>query len=150
MLERGPAMSNWMTVPDHDRAGFEVPEPVAAELRSRGYVKASTSEAPAPTATFLALTVRHHGRSSVVFLVQVPGVIRALAQALVTWFNGSTEDGRLDLVGQRPGGQGGSFRSDSAPSVEGVARFLREDIWGNDAPPDERGSDSSDRLRVVR
>jgi hypothetical protein len=58
--------------------------PVAAELRARSYVRAESSSAVAARkATFLALTVRHRGVSSVVFLVQVPGVIRALAQALV-------------------------------------------------------------------
>jgi hypothetical protein len=143
-----PAMRDWMTAPDHDQAGFEVPELVAAELRSRGYVKAASSKAPGYKATFLALTVRHHGRSSVVFLVQVPGVIRALAQALVTWFNGSAVDERLELVARRPADSGGRFRSDSAPSVDGVASFLREGIWADDAPPGEPASDSMESVRI--
>ncbi len=82
------------------------------------------------------------------FLVQAPGVVRALAKALVAWFNGSALDERLELVAHLPSGSG-SFRSDSAPSVNGVASFLRDAIWGGDAPPDRSAGDSSDRVRVV-
>ena len=132
---------------DREQDGFELPEPVAAALRAKGYVRASSSEVPG-NATFLALTVRHHGESSVVFLVQAPGVVRALAKALVAWFNGSALDERLELIAHRASGSG-SYRSDSAPTVNGVASFLRDGIWGGAAPPDRAAGDSSDRVRVV-
>jgi hypothetical protein len=136
-----------MASADRDQDGFEVPSPVAAELRAGGYVRAeSSSEAAARKATFLVLTVRHRGVSSVVFLVQVPGVIRALAQALVIWFSGSALDDRLELVARQAGGDGGRFRSESDPGVDGVADFLRDGIWGGDAPPDE--SPPSERAGV--
>ncbi len=132
-----------------DQDGFKVPGPVAAELRARGYLRAEfSSEVAARKATFLALTVRHRGVSSVVFLVQVPGVMRALAQALVIWFSGSALDDRLELVARRAGGGGGRFRSDSDPSVDGVADFLRQGIWGGDAPPDD--SRAGDAAACVR
>jgi hypothetical protein len=133
---------------DREQDGFELPESVAATLRAKGYVRTSSPDVPAGAATFLALTVRHHGESSVVFLVQAPGVVRALAKALVAWYNGSAVDESLELVAHRPSGSG-SFRSDSAPSVNGVASFLRDAIWGGDAPPDRSAGDSSDRVRVV-
>ena len=137
-----------MTTADRAQDAFEIPDRVAAELRARGYVRAgSSSEDPAAKTTFLALTVRHHGVSSVVFLVQLPGVVRALAQALVTWFNGSAPDEMLELVAQRANGSG-TFRSDSAPSVDGVASFLREGIWGDDAPPDEAPGDLADCIQI--
>jgi len=137
---------------DRDQAGFEVPGPVAAELRARGYVRAeSTSQAAGAgrTATFLTLTVRHRGVPSVVFLVQVPGVMGALARALVTWFGGSAVDDRLELV-TRPAGGAGRFRSDSAPSADGVADFLRQGIWADDAPPDEPAPGDPARVRPDR
>lgn len=72
-----------MAAADHEQDGIEVPDSVAAELRARGCVRASSgSEAAARKTAFLALTVRHRGASSVVFLVQVPGVIRGLARVL--------------------------------------------------------------------
>lgn len=139
-------ITDWMSPAGRDRAGIEVPDPVAEDLRRRGYVQASSSgTGDARTATFVALTVRHRGGSSVVFLVQVPGVVRALALALVTWFNGSATDDRLELVAHRPDGVG-RFRSDSAPSVDRVVSFLRESIWGEDSPPD--GSPSGSAARV--
>jgi hypothetical protein len=142
------AIGDTMTTADRAQDGFEVPDPVAAELRARGYLRAgSSSEDPAGTMTFLALTVRHRGGSSVVFLVQLPGVARALAQALVTWFNGSALDEVLELVAQRAG-ESGAFRSDSAPSVDGVASFLREGIWGDDAPPDDVPGDLTECARI--
>lgn len=112
-------------------------------------MRVSSSDNPDRNATFLALTVRHHGVSSIIFLLQVPGVVRALAQALVAWFNGSALDERLEMVAHRASGSG-SFRSDSAPSVDGVASFLRDGIWAGHAPPDKPAGESSDRLRVVR
>jgi hypothetical protein len=131
---------------DHEHNGFEVPDIVAAELRAKGYVSRSSAEVSAHEVTFLALTVRHYGKSSVVFLLQLPGVIPALAQALVTWFDGSALDERLELVVRRGGGAG-SFRSDSAPSVDGVAAFLREGVWGHGGPPDGRAGDMADCVR---
>jgi hypothetical protein len=56
-----------------------------------------------------------------------PGVIRALAQAIVTWFNGPTVEDRLELVAPGAGGSG-RYRADSAPSIEGVVGFLREGV----------------------
>jgi hypothetical protein len=132
-----------------DQDGFELPESVAECLRASGYVRASSSEIPAAGATVLALTVRHHGRSSVVFLVHAPGVVRALAKALVAWFNECATHQRLELVARRASGAG-SYRADSAPSVDGVASFLRDGIWGDNAPPDTPAGDSSPCLRVVR
>ena len=124
-----------MTTSDREQDGLELPDAVVAELRFRGYVRAESSSAAERKGTFVALTVRP--RSVVGRLPRPdPGVIRALAAAIVGWFNGSFADERLELIAHRLGGPG-SFRSDSAPNVEAVATFLRAGVCGDDAPPDE-------------
>jgi hypothetical protein len=101
----------------------------------QGYVRAESTSAAERKGTFVALTVRP---PSVVGRLPRPdpGVIRALAAAIVGWSNGSFADERLELIAHRLGGPG-SFRSDSAPNVEAVATFLRAGVCGDDAPPDE-------------
>src|ERR1700722_6438496 len=74
-----------------------------------------------------------------------------LASRLSAASDGSTWLSKASLIAHRLG-RPGSFRSDSAPTVEAVATFLRAGVWGDDAPPDEliasRGSPSSSLTRV--
>jgi hypothetical protein len=62
-----------------------------------------------------------------------PGVIRALAAAIVGWSNGSFADEGLELIAHRLGGPG-RFRSDSAATVEAVATFLSAWVSGVTMP----------------
>jgi hypothetical protein len=126
--------------PDIESRRFQVPAEIVGELQAAGYVRSATDllVRGGPDVGELVLTVYNTGASTIT-LFQAPGVIRALAQALVNWYHHEKRSYKFELTARGPNGHV-DLTSDN-PDFQTLADFLRTNIWGNAAPPDPDDSE---------
>lgn len=122
-----------------ENSRFLLPEAVAAQLTAEGYVR-SAEELGKADVGMIVLTV-YNTVSATVTLFQTPGVIRALAASLRGWFGREKDtrpDYQFEMTAKGPLGYI-DFKSDEAPSTEALMQFLKENVWGDAAPPEIEG-----------
>jgi hypothetical protein len=121
---------------DIESRRFQVPSEIVEELEAGGYIRSATDllvKGGVDVGT-LVLTVYNTGASTVTFF-QTPGVVRALALSLVNWYRREPRTYPFELTARGPNGHV-DFKSQVAPDVDVLAKFLRTNVWGADAPPD--------------
>jgi len=111
-----------------------VPVDAVDELQRAGYIRtASDMLVKGAGAGEIVLTV-FNCTASTITLLQSPGVIRALARALISWFrNAPTDPPRFELTARGPNGFV-EMSLDREPNEEALVAFLKENIWGTDSP----------------
>ncbi len=122
---------------------FLLPEEVAAQLVSEGYVR-SEEELCKADVGLIVLTV-YNTVSATVTLLQAPGVIRALAASLREWFRrekNAKPDYPFEMTARGPLGYI-DLKSDEAPTTEALVQFLKANVWGDAAPPEIEGHDAA-------
>lgn len=117
---------------DYDSCEFVVPPAVIEELRVGGFVRSVSKVTVKESADVVTtvLVVYNTAAASTITLSQAPGVIRALAQSLANWFRrGESASHKFELTVRGPRGYM-EFVSDQAPDVEVLAKFLRDNVFG--------------------
>jgi hypothetical protein len=135
---------------DHEIDRLLVPAEVVEELEQAGYIRSASNMLVKGGAGEIVLTVFNCTASSIT-LCQSPGVIGALARSLIHWFRKAPpEPPRFELTARGPNGSM-QMSLDHEPDEETLVAFLRDNIWGTDAPPgiEPRGN-VVDRPRRVR
>jgi hypothetical protein len=117
---------------------FVVPSEVVEELRAGGFVRSAIDKAIVTESVDVGsvVLVVYNTAASTITLFQTPSVVRALAMSLVKWFRreGPASD-KFELAARGPHGYM-VFSSDEVPNVDVLAQFIRENVWGDAAPPD--------------
>lgn len=122
---------------DFETRRFLVPEAVAEELSTAGYVRTSSGLTKGASAGEIALVVFNTGATTIT-LIQAPGVIRALARSLSKWFHSDAE-APYQMSARGPLGSV-DFESTEPPDAEAVRNFLEKNVWGTaDNPPEGNG-----------
>jgi hypothetical protein len=121
---------------DIESRRFQVPFEIIEELEAGGYIRSATDLLVKGGVDIgaLVLTVYNTGASTIT-LLQMPGVVRALAQSLVNWYRHEPRTHPFELTARGPNGYV-DFKSQVAPDVDVLAEFLQTNVWGGDAPPD--------------
>lgn len=127
-----------------ENSRFLLPEAVAAQLNAQGYVRSAEEELGKADVDMIVLTV-YNTASATVTLFQTPGVVRALAASLRKWFRrekDTKQDYQCEMTARGPLGYI-DFKSHEPPSTEALVQFLKENVWGDAAPPDADGHNAS-------